>query len=127
MWLEDQEVHLHRFLWRDSEEEELGEYAVTRVNIGDKPAGCNAQLAMRETANLPQFSHLKEKCRVLWEVSYVDDILTSHDNLDQLKVITKNVEQILKVGGFELKPWVSSGQSRRESVGNRNRWLLQRL
>lgn len=45
VWLEDQEVRLHRFLWRDSEEEELGEYAVTKVNIGDKPAGCIAQLA----------------------------------------------------------------------------------
>lgn len=117
VWLEDQEVHLHRFLWRDSEEEELGEYAVTRVNIGDKPAGCIAQVAMRETANLPEFSHLEEERRVLQEDSYVDDLLTSHDNLDQLKVITGNVEQILKAGGFELKPWVFSGQSRRESSG----------
>ncbi len=48
VWLEDREVHLHRFIWRDSEDEELGEYAITRVNIGDKPAGCIAQLAMRE-------------------------------------------------------------------------------
>ncbi|KAJ8285934.1 hypothetical protein GJAV_G00032640 [Gymnothorax javanicus] len=117
VWLEDQEVHLHRFLWRGSEEEELGEYAVTRVNIGDKPAGCIAQLAMRETANLPQFSYLEEERRVLQEDSYVDDLLTSHDNLDQLKVITENVEQILKAGGFELKPWVFSGQSRREFAG----------
>lgn len=117
VWLDDQEVHLHRFLWRDSEEEELGEYAVTRVNIGDKPAGCIAQLAMRETANLPQFSHLEEERRVLEEDSYVDDILTSHNNLDQLKVITENVEQILEAGGFKLKPWVFSGESRRESVG----------
>uniref|UniRef100_G3N9L1 Reverse transcriptase domain-containing protein n=1 Tax=Gasterosteus aculeatus TaxID=69293 RepID=G3N9L1_GASAC len=118
VWLEDQEVHLHRFLWRDSEEEDLAEYAVTRVNIGDKPAGCIAQLAMRETANLPQFSHLEEERRVLQEDSYVDDLLTSHDNLDQLEVITGNVEQILKAGGFELKPWVFTGQSRRESSGN---------
>ncbi len=118
VWLEDREVHLHRFLWRDSEEEELVEYAITRVNIGDKPAGCIAWLAMRETANLPQFSHLREECRVLPEDSYVDDILTSHNNLNQLKIITANVEQILKAGGFELKPWVLSGQSRRkESAG----------
>lgn len=61
VWFKDQEVHLHRFLWHDSEEEELGEYAVMRVNIGDKPAGCIAQLAMRETANLPQFSHLEKE------------------------------------------------------------------
>ncbi|KAI7792395.1 gag-pol fusion polyprotein [Triplophysa rosa] len=121
VWLEDKEVHLHRFLWRDSEEEELGEYAITRVNIGDKPAGCIAQLAMRETANLSQFSHLREECRVLQEDSYVDDILTSCNNLDQLKILAVNVEQILKAGGFELKPWVFSGQSRKESVGEKEK------
>lgn len=114
VWLEDREMHLHRFLWRDSEEEELGEYAITRVNIGDKPAGCIAQLAMRETANLPAFTHLEEERRVLQQDSYVDDILTSHDDLDRLKTITANVERILKAGGFEIKPWVFSEQSGRK-------------
>lgn len=46
IWLEDQEVHLHRFHWRYSGEDEIEEYAITRVNIGDKPPGCIAQLAM---------------------------------------------------------------------------------
>ena len=105
VWLEDREVHLHRFLWRNSEDKELEEYAITRVN--------NA-LAMRETANLPCFTHLKEEQQVLQKDSYVDDILTSHNSLDQLEVITANVEQILKAGGFELKPWVLSGQSGRK-------------
>lgn len=93
---------MHRFLWCDSEEEELGEYVVTRVNIGDKPAGCIAKLAMRETANLSQFSHLEQERRVLEEDRYVDDILTSHNNLDQLKVITENMEQILGAGGLAV-------------------------
>lgn len=95
-------MHLHRFLWQDSKDEELGEYAITRVNIGDKPAGCIAQRAMRKTANLPPFTHLKEERQVLQHDSYVDDILTSHNNLDQLKTITANVERILKAGGFKL-------------------------
>lgn len=47
--------------------------------------------------------------------SYVDDILTSHNNRDQLNTITTNVERILKAGGFELKPWVLSGQSGRKA------------
>ena len=113
VWLEDEEVHLHRFLWRDSEEDQIEDYAITRVNIGDKPAGCIAQLAMRETVNLPQFSHLREEKRVLHQDAYVDDILTSHDNLDQLKHITSNVEKVLNAGGFYMKPWVFSNQSGR--------------
>ncbi len=50
----------------------MQEYAVTRVNIGDRPAGCIAQLAMRETAGLAAFAHLKEEQRVLEEDSYVE-------------------------------------------------------
>ena len=42
VWLEEREMHMHRFLWRESPEEEICEYAITRVNIGDRPAGCIA-------------------------------------------------------------------------------------
>lgn len=38
VWLEDLEMHLYR--WRDSEGVEIEEYAITRVNISDRPAGC---------------------------------------------------------------------------------------
>lgn len=117
VWLEDREMHLHRFLWRDSEDAEIGEYAITRVNIGDRPAGCIAQLAVRETARLPMFTHLEEERRVLEEDSYVDDILTSHNDPKGLEKCTENVEEILKAGGFFLKPWVWSGQSGREKTG----------
>lgn len=88
VWLEDKEMHLHRFLWRDSQDEEIGEFAITRVNIGDRPAGCIAQLAMRETARLPMFSHLEEERRVLEEDCYVDDILTSHNDKEKLDKCT---------------------------------------
>lgn len=44
IWLEDWEMYLHRFLWRDAEDGEIEEYAITRVNIGDRPAGCITQL-----------------------------------------------------------------------------------
>ncbi|GAA6075582.1 uncharacterized protein LOC115156491 [Tachysurus ichikawai] len=84
VWLEDLEMHLHRFLWRDTEEGEIEEYAITRVNLGDRPAGCIAQLAMRETAKLPMFTDLEEERRILEEDTYVDDILTSHNDLEKL-------------------------------------------
>ncbi|XP_023808028.1 uncharacterized protein LOC111946916 [Oryzias latipes] len=117
VWLEDKEMHLHRFLWRDSEERELQEYAITRVNMGDKPAGCIAQLAMRETANLPAFTQFEEERNVIQRNSYVDDIFVSHNNPERLKAITDKVEQILKSGGFELKPWVFSGQGGKSQGG----------
>lgn len=92
-WLEDQKVHLHHVLWRDSEEEDIQEYAIARVNKGDKPAGCIAPVAMQETANLPKNV-------------YVDDILPLQNNLCQLKQITTNVERILEASGLCMTPLV---------------------
>lgn len=74
---------------------------------------------MRKTANLPPFTHLKEERQVLQHDSYADDILPSHDDLDQLKTIAAHVEWILKAGGFELKPWVFSGQSGRRECSDK--------
>lgn len=44
----------------------------------------------------------------------MDDILTSHNDFNKLKAITAGVEQILKVGGFHLKPWTFSRQNAKE-------------
>ncbi|KAK9521449.1 hypothetical protein VZT92_021254 [Zoarces viviparus] len=51
--------------------------------------------------------------QVLQEDCYVDDILTSHNDLDQRKNIPANVKQIQEARGFKIKPRVFSGQSRR--------------
>ncbi|GAA6088185.1 uncharacterized protein LOC106611916 [Tachysurus ichikawai] len=108
-------MHLHRFLWGDTEVGKIEEYAITRVNIGDRPAGCIAQLAMRETAKLPMFADLEEERRILEEDTYVDDILTSHNDLQKLDQNIKLVEEMLKASGF-FKPWVQSGQSGRQEI-----------
>ena len=65
---------------------------------------------MRETAKLSMFAHLKKERRILEEDSYVDDVLTSHNDLKKLDENTNRVEEILKAGGF----WVRSGQSGRQ-------------
>lgn len=87
VWLEDLETHLDRFLWRDTQDEDIEGYAITRVIIDNQPAPCwsivnvDQQLSMRETAKLTMFLHLEEEHRSLEEDSYADDILTSHNDL----------------------------------------------
>lgn len=56
---------------------------------------------------------MEEERRVLEEDSYVDDILTSHNDPERMNDITYRVEEILNAGGFSLKPWIRSGQSGR--------------
>jgi len=96
-------VHVHRFLWRDSPADDIGDYAVVRVNVGDKPAGCIAQVAMRETANLPQFADKVEERRVIVENAYMDDILVSHNDPKRLSEILQGVEAILATGGLKRR------------------------
>lgn len=59
----------------------------------------------------------KEARRVLEEDSYMDDVLTSHNNANRLSEVTKEIEEILQAGGFSLKPWVQSTQSGRQERG----------
>lgn len=33
IWLEEKEVHLHRLLWRDTEDAEIEDFTITSVNI----------------------------------------------------------------------------------------------
>lgn len=108
VWLEERKMHLHRFL----QDEEMGLYAFTRVNIGDWPAVCIAQRAMWETERLQMFAHLKEECRILEEDSYVDDILSSQNDLKRLDEYTKQSGEILKAIGLFLKPWLKMGKDR---------------
>lgn len=43
------------FSGKETQHEVIGVYVITRVNNGDHPAGCMAQVAMQETAKLPMF------------------------------------------------------------------------
>lgn len=51
---------------------------MVRVNMGDKPAACIAQVIMRETPRLPQFTDKVEERHVIKKYTYTDDILVSH-------------------------------------------------
>lgn len=104
VWVEEQEVHVHHFLWRDSPQDKLEDYAVVQMNVGDKPAGCIAR------------RHLAEERRVIEESTYMDDIPVSHNDSRRLDKILEGVEVIWKSGGFHLKPWVWSGKSGRPTA-----------
>lgn len=53
---------------------------------------------------------------MLEEDVYVDNIFTSHNNLDHLKLLTSNIEQILKAGEFFMNPWVYSRREESREV-----------
>ena len=106
--------HVHRFLWRSMNTAiEPQTHVLTAVPFGDRPSGCIVMLAMKETARM-----LKEKFplafKIIDEDSYVDDILYSLDSMNELMSVIRDIEHILKQGGFKVKGWVNSGMTQKD-------------
>lgn len=89
------EQHTHRFV-------------LTSVTFGDKCSAAIATLAMRKTAEMfkESFPRVNE---IINKNSYVDDILFSKDSESEVNEDIRNVEKVLKQGGFHIKHWIVSG------------------
>lgn len=100
--------HTHRFVWRNGDSNNEPEhYALTRVAFGDRPSGAIAIIALRATADMSKDTHPKE-AEIINKDSYVDDLLTSVDDEDQVIPLMSGIESVLKGGGFTIKYWVTS-------------------
>ena len=100
--------HCHRFLWRNMKlETPLDTYVMTRVNMGDRPSGTIASLALRKTAEMKRERHPME-CATILKSSYMDDIIDCTDTIENAIKITSNFSNILKSGDFNIKQWVIS-------------------
>ena len=81
--IEDQMRHL--CLWRNLETQRNPDtYAITAVNMGDKPSAAIAQTALRKTAVMASEDKTKAK-QIIFNNSYMDDILGSSDTIEDAK------------------------------------------
>ena len=76
--------------------------------MGDKPSAAIVQTALRKTAEMASEDKTKDK-QIIFNNSYMDDILGSSDTIEDAKKITEEVESILLNGGFKIKEWIISG------------------
>ena len=101
--------HLRRVLWREGDTtKEPGVYVTATVNFGDKPAGCVAQVAVRETARL--YQHLDPAAaEAIIKSTYVDDSLCGADTLEAARTLSEGMDRLVALGGFAYKDTVMSG------------------
>ncbi len=101
--------HLRRIIWRGGElDRDSDMYVTTTVNFGDRPAGCIAIAATRETARM--FDGGKDNAaRFLTERTYVDDATAGTNTRDELRELSKEMEEIAACGGFTFKETMMSG------------------
>ena len=105
--VEDQMTHL--FLWREFDTTRYPEtYAMTVVNMGDRPSSAIAQIALRKSAKLEsQIS--KESTDIILYNSYMDDIPGGAETKKRAHVIMEEIEGILLKRGFRIKEWIFPG------------------
>jgi hypothetical protein len=101
--------HVRRIIWRGGElDREPDVYVTTTVNFGDKPAGCIANAATRETARM--FGGGKDNAAwFLTERTYMDDATAGANTRDELVKLSKEMEEIAACGGFTFKETMMSG------------------
>ena len=109
--LEELEMHMHRFLWRDCDSSRKPDiWVITRVNLGDKPSGTIAITAKNNTAHM--FSYIDEEAaQMLIYCVYTDDIIDSIlGEFSRALQRAQNAELILSKGGFSVKGWTFAGR-----------------
>ena len=106
--LAPEDQHCHRFLWRNCEERKPDTWVITRVNLGDRPAGTIAIVAKNETAKM--FKEINEEAaEIIINQCYTDDIINSGPTFEGCLSLSTDIEKILEKGGFSVKGWVFGG------------------
>ena len=103
VYLDEVGQHTHRFLWRDMELDCSPDiWCITRVNMGDKPAGSIAIEAKDRTADM--FRQINPPAAdFIVQSSYVDDLVDSFANEQEARCVADDSEKILAKGGFKVK------------------------
>jgi hypothetical protein len=98
----------------------------TRVNYGDRSAGCIAIAAVRETAD--RFGRGRETAAwFLKNRTYMDDATGGASSAEVARQVSQDMEDILENGGFRFKETVMSGDPLKEGGELRKvlRWDTQ--
>ena len=104
MTLEDQMMHL--FMWRDGNENIEPEiFAMTVLNMGDKPSAAIAQICLKDAAESSRTEH-PESSAIIEDNSYMDDILGSVATSLERALRTREITETLGSRGFHLKEWI---------------------
>jgi hypothetical protein len=102
-------------MWRGGDTSaEMKVYITTTVNFGDKPAGCIAIAAARETAAMDE-GKFREAAWFLQNRTYVDDTTAGADSMERLEALSGEMEAVAKRGGLEFKETLMSGDKEDES------------
>lgn len=113
--LDDQ--HAFRFLWRDRPEDPVNTYVMTSLIFGANCSPFVAQFIKNKNA-LQYESSMPAAADAILNAHYMDDYIHSLRDETSAVQIVNDVTNIHKVGGFEMRNWISNSLAVLNSVPN---------
>ncbi|XP_017472652.1 PREDICTED: uncharacterized protein LOC108363714 [Rhagoletis zephyria] len=101
--------NLQRIFWRDSTNDPIGEYWLKVVTYGMTSSAFNAVRAAILCARDAAKDH-SDASKVIENDLYMDDCATGSRNESEAIRFAKDIDHILKGGGFEMKKWKSNSK-----------------
>ncbi|XP_061398464.1 uncharacterized protein LOC133334184 [Musca vetustissima] len=99
-----------RFLWRDENQNKPpDEYEMQVMIFGAACSPCSAIFVMNANAK-DHLGYNPRAIEAICEHHYVDDFVDSFDSVDEAIIISKQVKEIHKNGGFELRNFISNSK-----------------
>ncbi|XP_055527328.1 uncharacterized protein LOC129719944 [Wyeomyia smithii] len=107
MWVHPDDRKFQQILWRNNPSEPIRKYQLKTVTYGLASSPFHAtrvlyQLATDERHRFPL------AVPVIRIGTYVDDVLTGHDDHDTMVETCKQLREMMKSGGFVLRKWASN-------------------
>ncbi|MEO0404760.1 MAG: hypothetical protein AAF193_07815, partial [Bacteroidota bacterium] len=110
---EDQNVH--RFLWRENQDESPKTYCMTRVTFGVISSPFEAIATVQHHAKASEDKFPTAAKEVIKNM-YVDDYLSGEEDVDKAHVLHKELYDMMKYGGFELVKWYTNSEELKNRI-----------
>ncbi|XP_065095795.1 uncharacterized protein LOC135717594 [Ochlerotatus camptorhynchus] len=114
--------NLQHIVWSSSPEAPLQTYELQTVTYGTASAPFLATRVLQQLADDEQ-TDLPEAVNVLRKDFYVDDLFSEANTIEEAITLRRQLESLLKRGGFELRQWASNEPAVVEDVPAENRAL----
>ncbi|CAK1598013.1 unnamed protein product [Parnassius mnemosyne] len=104
-----------RILWRSDASEDIKEYRILRVTFGTASAPYLAVRTLHQIADDESKNHPKA-VQIIKEDFYMDDLMGGADTVEEAVTEAKEVDEIVKKGGFTLTKWASNNLDFMQSI-----------
>ncbi|XP_062538360.1 uncharacterized protein LOC134206648 [Armigeres subalbatus] len=107
VWQSEQDQQLHKIFWRDTSQEPLRTFKLTTVTYGTSSAPYLATRCLNQCAE-EGADRYPVGSRVVKRSFYVDDMLAGSHTIEEGILLCKEVLELLKGSGFNLRKWNSN-------------------